>query len=177
MRIMMGKCKRLFRPSFLLLLLIPLAASMLLGSFLEKQQEELIIPIGIVDFDHSDFSKEILKKMKNQEMVVVHEISSEEGSKLLERNEVDSVFVIKPRFQESLLKEEERRQSSFGHRLVQWHLELYRKSWQVRLRKSRAQSKHPIKFSNYMKETISLMSLFGRMLTIIPLCNGSRSRS
>lgn len=103
---MIGRCKSLLRPSFLLLLLIPLAATMLLGSFLEKQQKDLVIPIGIVDLDQSDYSKEIIRGMKNQEMLTVYEVSSEEGSELLERNEVDSVFVIKPDFQERLLKED-----------------------------------------------------------------------
>lgn len=103
---MMDKCKNLLRAGFLLVLLIPLAATMLLSSFFEKQQKELVIPIGVVDLDQSDFSKEIIKGMNNQEMLVIYEGSSEEGSELLERNEVDSVFVIQPGFQEQLLKEE-----------------------------------------------------------------------
>lgn len=105
MHIMMGRCKRLLRPNFLLILLIPLAATLLLGGFLEKQQKELVIPIGIVDLDESDFSKELIRGMNNQEMLLIYEVSSEEGNELLERNEVDSVFVIKPGFKEQLLKE------------------------------------------------------------------------
>ena len=103
---MIGRCKRLLRPAFLLILLIPLAATILLGSFLEKQQKELVIPVGVVDLDESDFSKEIISGMNKQEMLMIYETSPEEGSELLERNEVDSVFVIKDGFQEQLLKEE-----------------------------------------------------------------------
>ena len=106
MQIMLGRCKRLLQPNFLLILFIPLAAAILIGGFLEKQQKELAIPIGVVDLDESDFSKEIIKGMKKQEMIMVYETSSEEGNELLEQNEVDSVFVIKNGFQEQLLKED-----------------------------------------------------------------------
>ncbi|MCQ6277093.1 ABC transporter permease [Bacillus sp. V3B] len=106
MRIMIGKLKRMIAPGFFLLFMIPLAASILLGSFLEKQQTEWVIPIGFVDEDQSVFSKKVIEQMKKQEMLVINEVSSEDASTLLERNEVDSVFVIKPRFQEHLLKEE-----------------------------------------------------------------------
>ena len=106
MRIMLGKLKRMIRPGSLLLFMFPLAASILIGTLLEKQQKELVIPIAIVDEDHSQFSREVIEKMKKQDMLVVHEVSSEEAHILLERNEVDSVFVIQPQFQEHLLKEE-----------------------------------------------------------------------
>ena len=51
---MLGRCKRLLQPNFLLILLIPLAATILIGGLLEKQQSELAIPIGVVDLDESD---------------------------------------------------------------------------------------------------------------------------
>ncbi|WP_338448020.1 ABC transporter permease [Niallia oryzisoli] len=106
MRILFEKVKRLLRPGFLLLLMIPLVVSILIGSFVEKQQKVLVVPIGIVDGDQSPFSKSIIEQMKKQDMLIVHEISLEEADRLLARNELDSVFVILPQFQNRLLDEE-----------------------------------------------------------------------
>jgi ABC-2 type transport system permease protein len=105
MGILLDKIKKCLKPVFLLLLMIPLGASFLLGSFFEKQQETMAIPVAIVDEDQSEFSEAILAGMKTQEMLTVLEGSMEEGSRWLERNEVDSLFILKAGFQERLLQE------------------------------------------------------------------------
>lgn len=105
MDVFIWKFKQMIKPVRLLLLFFPLVAALLLGSLLEKQEKELVIPIGIVDADQSDYSRKIIQSMKEQERLKIHNVSSEKAELLLARNEVDSVFIIKKGFKKSLLNE------------------------------------------------------------------------
>ena len=107
MGILLEKIKKCLEPRFLFLLIAPLFATFLLGSFFEKQQETLTVPIALVDEDQTEFSKAIIEEMRNQEMFNVLEVSMLEGKRLLERNEIDSLFILKSGFQERLLEEKE----------------------------------------------------------------------
>ena len=107
MGILLEKIKKCLEPRFLFLLIAPLFATFLLGPFFEKQQETLTVPIALVDEDQTEFSKAIIEEMRNQEMFNVLEVSMLEGKRLLERNEIDSLFILKSGFQERLLEEKE----------------------------------------------------------------------
>lgn len=107
MGILFERVKKCLDPRFLLLLTIPFIASFLLGTFFEKQQETLTMPIALVDEDRTEFSKAIREGMKSQDMLSVLEVSVLEGERLLERNEIDSLFILKSGFEEHLLNEKE----------------------------------------------------------------------
>ncbi|WP_240257760.1 ABC transporter permease [Fredinandcohnia quinoae] len=91
--------------SLLFLFIIPIGATIGLGSLFEKGQEELAIPIALVDEDKSDFSKIITKRMSDQSKITITNVSREKAEKLLATNEVDSIFMIKQGFQDNLLQE------------------------------------------------------------------------
>ncbi|MDQ0243742.1 ABC-2 type transport system permease protein [Bacillus fengqiuensis] len=95
----------LFKPVSLLLFLLPLVAAALFGIFLEKQQQELVIPIAIVDQDQTPSSKKIVKQMEAQPRIVVHEVLADQANTLLLQNKIDSIFVIKEQFQQRLMDE------------------------------------------------------------------------
>lgn len=107
MGILVEKLKHIAaKPVSLLLFLLPIAVAASLGALLEKQQKELIIPIAIVDEDQTAFSQRIVEQMRNQERIVVKEVSNDKGQSLLSRNEIDSLFVIKKQFQQRLMDEQ-----------------------------------------------------------------------
>lgn len=106
MGIMMEKLKHMLKPITLLLFLLPVVAAVGFGTFLEKQQKELVIPIAIVDEDQSNYSRNIIKQMDLQQRIVIEETSFEDADILLSRNEVDSIFVFKKGFQEHILDEQ-----------------------------------------------------------------------
>jgi ABC-2 type transport system permease protein len=95
----------IFRPVSLILFLLPIAGAVGFGSFLEKEQSELVIPVAIVDKDQSNFSEHLIKQLKEQPRILFQEVSASQADTLLSRNEVDSVFVIKKHFQTRLLDE------------------------------------------------------------------------
>ncbi|MGE7781807.1 ABC transporter permease [Peribacillus sp. NPDC097264] len=103
MGVMIEKLKHMFKPITLLLFLLPIVAAVGVGSLLEKQQKELVIPIAIVDEDQTDFSGNLIKQMELQQRIVVKETSFDEADTLLSRNEVDSIFVLKKGFQAHIL--------------------------------------------------------------------------
>lgn len=106
MAFMILKLKTLCKPVTLLFFMIPLIAALSLGSLLEKQQSELVIPIGMVDEDQSQLSKQIIKQMKQQKRIMVQELSKSKAERLLMQGKLDSVFVIKPNFQDLIVDEE-----------------------------------------------------------------------
>ena len=103
MGLMMEKLKHMFRPITLLLFVVPIVAAVGVGSLLEKQQKELVVPIAIVDEDQTDFSRNIINQMELQQRLVVKETSFNDADILLSRNEVDSIFVFKKGFQAHIL--------------------------------------------------------------------------
>ncbi|MFS0880177.1 ABC transporter permease [Metabacillus niabensis] len=106
MRIFFAKCKQMIKkPSILLFFLAPAVITMLFGTLLESQQEDLVIPIAIVDEDGSSLSSSIINRVKEQKRLAIIETTIEEADKMLERKEIDSVFVFKKNFQQQLLIE------------------------------------------------------------------------
>ena len=88
------------------LFLFPIAATFFFGFLFEKQQQELVIPIAVVNEDQHHFSKTVVKQLKNEPRLVVRETTASNAEKLLVRNDVDSVFYIKRDFQERLMDED-----------------------------------------------------------------------
>lgn len=98
--------KQLIRkPLYLLLLFAPIGSALIWGYFFEKGQSDLAVPIAIVDKDETEFSRAIVERIIDQPRIQLHFVSSDEAERLLLRNEVDSVFVIKKGFQEHLMVE------------------------------------------------------------------------
>ncbi|WP_458411936.1 ABC transporter permease [Schinkia sp. CFF1] len=96
-------CKK---PLFLFVfLVVPGILASLLGGFLQETEERGAIPVAIVDLDQTDYSKLIVDRMKKQDRIEMIELSRSEAMRLLERGEVDCVFIIKDSFSEQLLKE------------------------------------------------------------------------
>lgn len=106
MGIFFQKLKQLiFHPSSLLFIFFPIAATIFFGFLFEKQQEELVVPIAIIDEDKTDVSEKIIAEIQKERRIVVHHASIEQAKRLLLRNEVDSVFYIKKQFKERLSNE------------------------------------------------------------------------
>lgn len=91
--------------SLLFIFVLPIGLTLFTGLFFEKGQKELQVPIALVDEDQTEFSKTIIGRMNGQSKIHFHEVTSELAERMLLRNEVDSVFVIKKGFQENLLNE------------------------------------------------------------------------
>ncbi|MDQ0216630.1 ABC-2 type transport system permease protein [Oikeobacillus pervagus] len=94
------------RPFSFCIYFFPIIAVLVFSFLLDKQQEDLIIPISIVDEDKSELSKSFIQQMKKESRVFVLEDSRELAKKRLMKNEVDSVFLIKENFDKQLLNEE-----------------------------------------------------------------------
>ncbi len=105
MAVFLWKVKQFWKPAPLSLILLPLIFALILGTLTGKQVKELTVPIGIIDEDDSDVSKEITSEMKKQEKLKVFELSADEAGRMLDRNELDSVFVFKKGFKERLMEE------------------------------------------------------------------------
>ncbi|NYV65172.1 ABC transporter permease [Bacillus sp. Gen3] len=107
MGILIQKVKYIFyKPWMMFFFLFPIAATFFFGFLFEKQQQELVIPIAVVNEDQHHFSKTVVKQLKNEPRLVVRETTASNAEKLLVRNDVDSVFYIKRDFQEQLMDED-----------------------------------------------------------------------
>lgn len=87
------------------LVFIPLLAALLGGQLLEKEQQDLAIPVGVVDQDKTEYSKRILSSLKEHNRLKIYELSRNEAEESIYKGELDSVFVIKKQFQKKLLSE------------------------------------------------------------------------
>ncbi|ETI67994.1 ABC transporter permease [Neobacillus vireti] len=89
--------------SLVLIFFIPLGLTLIVGHLVEKGQKQLEIPIAIIDEDHSDFSRLLVERISGQAKIHLYQVSGEKAERMLLRNDVDSVFVIKKGFQKRLL--------------------------------------------------------------------------
>ncbi len=90
--------------SILMFFFVPIGLTFVAGHFFEKGQKQIEIPIAIVDNDQTEFSAAILERMQGQAKIHLYRATASAAERMLERNEVDSVFVIKKGFQRNLLK-------------------------------------------------------------------------
>ncbi|MDZ5471938.1 ABC transporter permease [Bacillus sp. 31A1R] len=91
--------------SLLNLVVVPIGATLGLGFLLEKGQQDLVIPVAFVDEDQSGFSETVKTRLQNQPKIQLYFPSRKEAERMILRKEVDSVFVIKEGFEDSLLIE------------------------------------------------------------------------
>lgn len=89
--------------SLVLIFFIPLGLTLIVGNLVEKGQKQLEIPIAIIDEDQSDLSRLLVERISGQAKIHLYKVSGEKAERMLLRNEVDSVFVIKKGFQKILL--------------------------------------------------------------------------
>ncbi|KMJ56367.1 hypothetical protein AB685_22300 [Bacillus sp. LL01] len=102
--------KLFFKPTTLLLLfLVPIGGVLLFGTLVEKGQQEIAIPIAIVDEDDQPFSQAVVDHISNQDRISVVTTSRDEASDMLLRHEVDSVYVIKEDFEVALKRGDRRK--------------------------------------------------------------------
>ncbi|MDV2684483.1 ABC transporter permease [Alkalihalophilus lindianensis] len=103
--------KLFFKPTTLLLLfLVPICGVLLFGTLVEKGQQEIAIPIAVVDEDDQVFSRAVVDHISNQERISAVTTNRDEARDMLLRHEVDTVYVIKKDF-EAALKREDRRET------------------------------------------------------------------
>lgn len=106
MEIMIEKMKQTScQPTFIILLLLPLIGTALFGTLIQKQQQEAIVPIAIVDNDQTNISKVIVKRMKKHKRIHIIETTEKNANQRLTKNEIDSIYIIKKGFQHQLLNE------------------------------------------------------------------------
>ncbi|WP_175428381.1 ABC transporter permease [Bacillus solimangrovi] len=90
-------------------LLTPIVLIIVINQFFEEGQKQVGIPIIVIDEDHTELSETIVHRLKNMEgNVRFVERNFEQAQKLLLQNEVDSVFVIKEGFHDSLITEQKK---------------------------------------------------------------------
>lgn len=107
MNILLQRMKQIVKSpvALLFILIIPIGVTLGFGFLFEKGQSELAIPVALVDEDKGDFSKTITKRMNGQSKIKIIDVSRGNAERLLAKNEVDSVFIIKQGFQDKLLQE------------------------------------------------------------------------
>lgn len=89
-----------------LLLLLPLAITLLLTKLIFQTTEEFRIPVAIVDESTEQFSKDLLVALHDAPYIDVREMDRSAALRTLERHEVDSVFLFNHSFDEQIEKGE-----------------------------------------------------------------------
>lgn len=94
------------KPIFLFVFLsFPLLLTIIFSTLFQETVKQSAIPIAIVDYDESEFSKLIIKRMKEHKGIEVMELEETSAIRGLKRGEVDTVFIMKQSFEQQLLLE------------------------------------------------------------------------
>lgn len=83
-------------------LLMPLAFTYVLSQWLTNMVEESQIPIAIVDEDESELSRAFIDELQQIDLFRITVMEKQKALYALEKNELDSVFVLKRDFQAQL---------------------------------------------------------------------------
>ncbi|WP_338779013.1 ABC transporter permease [Metabacillus sp. FJAT-52054] len=104
MRIAHHTFMQILKKPFLLLLLLflPAAAIYGLSEFTGNVEEDLSVPVAIVDQDRTDFSKTFINRLEKQERIKLSQTTEADAKDLLLREETDTVFIIKEGFKQSI---------------------------------------------------------------------------
>lgn len=89
--------------TLLIWLCLPLLLTILTFSTLTKLGDESRIPIGLVVEDHSTLSTNLVQRIMETDYLEVSIFDISEATDLLEKHELDSVFVIKDGYEEDIL--------------------------------------------------------------------------
>lgn len=87
----------------LIWLFLPLLLSLLIFSMLNKLGDESKVPIGLVVEDDSSLSDDLVQRIMETDYLQVNLLDLPEATDLLEKHELDSVFVIKEGYEEDIL--------------------------------------------------------------------------
>ncbi|MET3698999.1 ABC-2 type transport system permease protein [Bacillus oleivorans] len=90
----------------LITLFVPFACTWLLFNLFEETQENLSIPIAIVDEDQSETSAIIIERIKALNEIQVHVVDNEDAERQLLQGKIDSIFVFTEGFEEKLMEED-----------------------------------------------------------------------
>jgi ABC-2 type transport system permease protein len=79
------------------------------GKIFEQGHEDVAIPIALVDEDHTNFSKMVIERIigEQSQRIDLKVMKRDGAERLLLKNDLDSVFVIKEGFQKKLLNGDE----------------------------------------------------------------------
>jgi len=84
-------------------LFLPLLLSLLIFNMLNKLGDESKVPIGLVVEDNSSLSDDLVQRIMETDYLQVNLLDLPEATDLLEKHELDSVFVIKEGYEEDIL--------------------------------------------------------------------------
>ncbi|QUG40659.1 ABC transporter permease [Psychrobacillus sp. INOP01] len=84
-------------------LLLPLLLTVLTFSTLNKLGDESKVPIGLVIEENTTLSDNLVKRIMDTDYLLVNILDLPEATDLLEKHELDSVFVIKDGYEEDIL--------------------------------------------------------------------------
>lgn len=93
----------------LFVVVLPIAFTFMFGKIFEQGHEDVAIPIALVDEDHTNFSKMVIERIidEQSQRIDLKVMKRDGAERLLLKNDLDSVFVIKEGFQKKLLNGDE----------------------------------------------------------------------
>lgn len=93
----------------LFVVVLPIAFTFMFGKIFEQGHEDVAIPIALVDEDHTNFSKMVIERIidEQSQRIDLKVMKRDGAERLLLKNDLDSVFVIKKGFQKKLLNGDE----------------------------------------------------------------------
>ncbi|MBY7143203.1 ABC transporter permease [Virgibacillus sp. NKC19-3] len=89
-------------PTVLFWLLFPIIAASIIVHATEVVQEESKIPVGVAMEEKTPLALDLLQSLKETPLLRIYETTQEEGLLLLERHELDSVFIIQEGYAEQV---------------------------------------------------------------------------
>jgi len=89
--------------NFLLFSIVaPIVLLLLVNGFFSNYDNNVSIPIGIVDLDQSPMSQSIIEKIKVNPSLKATNISIKDGMKMIENNQIEAYFVFKENFSSNI---------------------------------------------------------------------------
>lgn len=90
--------------SLLFWLLFPLLCTLLLMPLINKVTDDTKVPIGLVVEEESILVSELVDEIEENDWLAVQQLNEREALNLLEKHELDSVFVIRKGYEENIYK-------------------------------------------------------------------------
>lgn len=88
--------------SLFIWLVMPLVLTVVLVQWLNDVVEDGQIPIAIVDEDDSDYSRAFIEELQQIDVLNIQLMTKQKALYALEKNQIDSAFIIKRKFEEQL---------------------------------------------------------------------------
>ncbi|WP_368654060.1 ABC transporter permease [Ornithinibacillus sp. 4-3] len=90
--------------SLLFWLVLPLLITGVSMSFVEKVKEDSKVPVGIVQEEDTELANALVRSMEESPFIQVEVLSEPHAVSLLEKHELDSVFIIRQGYEENIEK-------------------------------------------------------------------------